>query len=461
MSKHTRVYKTISVRENKSSQQQVLKRQNIDMIRIASRVITSLFLLFSGPISASDDIFHKATNAAVFIYSNIKYGFWEDDEPESNQFGSGFLLDREKGFVMTNTHVAGRGPSDVSLRFYGQRELIPAERFYIEPHHDIAILRVDPKLIPDNAQTLTLDCDYQPKRGEEVLAIGHPENTEFQITRGVISGEYDDNVDGIFWSTDLVIESGSSGGAALSIDTGKVIGVPTAGWDDSDISLITKAHNACLVWNLIDAGKDPKRPHLGFQQLMEDGYLSKKVGLVTDPNSPLQVGDEIISWDNGKEWDIKKYIRFADLLRGFEKDTVKLKVERNNQLIDLTIPLKEGVAHHEREWVFFTGLTFANDIQEDSDIHPYFNERVRLQTRRLGYRSGVNWHIRNLALLLSVNGEKLTSIKQLALHAKKASEDNKPLELVFNAPDFTTESWRYLFKRTVPVLEFDTNIKLD
>ena len=415
----------------------------------------------SAPIYAANDIFDKATNSAVFIFSKVKYGFWEDDEPEANQFGSGFLLDRKKGFVMTNTHVAGRGPSDISLRFYGQREMIPAERFYIEPHHDIAILRVDPKHIPDNAQTLTLDCDYQPKRGEEVFAIGHPENTEFQITRGVISGEYDDNVDGIFWSTDLVIEKGSSGGAALSIDTGKVIGVPTAGWDDSDISLITKAQNACLVWNLIDRGKDPKRPLLGFQQLMEDGYLSKKVGLITDPNSPLEIGDEIVSWDNGKKWDIKRYIRFADLLRGYEKDNVDIQVKRNGKLLSISIPVKEGTAHHERKWVYFTGLTFATDIQEDSDIHPAFNERVRLQTRRLGYSSNVNWHVRNLSLLLKVNGEEITSITQLATHARKAAKEGKPLELILNAPDWTTETWRYLFKRTIPVEEFDTNVVLD
>ena len=417
-------------------------------------------LLLSSNAFATSDIFEKATHSAVFIYSKIKYGFWEDDDPEANQFGSGFLLDRDKGLVMTNTHVAGRGPTDVTLRFFGQKELIPAERFYIEPHHDIAILKVDPKLIPADAETLTLDCDYKPKRGEEIFAIGHPEKTEFQITRGVVSGEYDDNVDGVFVSTDLVIESGSSGGAAISIQSGKVIGIPTAGWDESDISLLTKAQNACLIWDLIAKGKSPKRPLLGFQQMMEDGYLSNKVGLITNSRIGLQTGDEIISWGNGYKWDISRYVRFADLLRGYEKDSVEIQIKRDGKLLGVTIPVKEGTAHHERKWVYFTGLTFATDIQEDSDIHPVFNERVRLQTRRLGYSSNVNWHVRNLSLLLKVNGEEITSITQLATHAEKAAKESKPLELIFNAPDWTTETWRYLFKRTVPVEEFDTNIDL-
>ena len=73
----------------------------------------------------------------------------------------------------------------------------------------------------------------------------------------------------------------------------------------------------------------------------------------------------------------------------------------------------------------------------------------------------MNWHVRNLSLLLKVNGEEITSITQLATHARKAAKEGKPLELILNAPDWTTETWRYLFKRTIPVEEFDTNVVLD
>ena len=417
-------------------------------------------LLLSSDAFATSDIFEKATKAATFIHTKIIHGFSEDEDAESSNEGAGFLIDKERGLVMTNAHVAGRGHSEVNLRFYKQHRLTKAEKVFVDPYHDIAILKIPTDSIPEEATELTLDCDYQPRRGEEIFAIGHPERTQFQITRGVVSGEYDDNVDGIFWSTDLVIESGSSGGAAISINTGKVVGISTAGWDESDISLLTKARNACLILDPIKKGLSAKRPLLGFQQMMVDGYLSNRVGLVFDSDLPLKPGDIITSWDHGKTWDIDNTTRFADLLRGYQKPTVEITVKRKEKTHSFEIPVKEGFSHNTRNWAYFTGLTFAETLQEDGNrlVDYYPNKVIRLQTRRLGESEISGIEVRNWAILHSVNGIEVHSIEKLVEILKDLEISKQRGNFIFNAGDVTAEAWRYMFSRDILVKELESNI---
>ena len=410
--------------------------------------------------SSHTQIYERATHASVHIHTYTIHGFYEDKKAEDAGEGSGFLIDKDRGLIMTNAHVAGHGPTDLYVQFFKQDKLTKAERVFVDPYHDIAIIKVPVSAMPVTAEQLTLDCEYTPSRGEEILAIGHPEGTPFQVTRGVISGEYDDDVDGLYWSTDLVIEPGSSGGAAISLNTGKVIGVPTFNLKESDISLLTKASNACLIWQPFEKGLSPKRPILGFQPMLINNHLTRYVGWVDDPNSPLKSGDLIKSWDNGMTWDIDKVTRFADLLRGYDKPSVDLEIERDGQTLQVTLPLKAGIAQNEREWVYFTGMTFADATQEDNNhLARYHPENViRLQTKKINESELIGVEINKFAILHSVNGTRVTSIQQLYPLLKEAQEKEGHASLVFNSYDFTPEAWRYMFKHDLKIKDLESNV---
>ena len=428
----------------------------------AIKKISLLLLLFPLTTFASNDLFDHATNAAVLIQTNIIHGFSEDKEAEKTTEGSGFLIDKENGLIMTNAHVAGRGVSDIFLRFHKQRRSIKAEKYFVDPYHDVAILKIDPKSIPLSANQLSLDCDYNLKRGEEIFAIGHPENTEFQITRGVLSGEFDNDVDGIFWSTDLVIEPGSSGGAAISYESGQVIGIATAGWDESDISLLTKSRDICTIWKPIQNESSPTRPLVGFQQMMVEGYLSKYIGLVYDANLPLKTGDLIHTWNHGNVWNINQHTRFSDLLRGHNGKSFELTVIRDGKNLSYEIPIKRGISHDNRDWVYFTGLTFAENLQEDGNfIVGYYPDRVvRLQSIKISESEIMGIEVPLRAILHSINGQRIKSIKQLHTILQKHNTENKNtrLKFAFNASDVTPEAWRYLFTRDMLVKDLQSNL---
>ena len=49
----------------------------------------------------------SATEATVLIKTHLKHGFLEDDQATGRWEGSGFLIDKEEGWILTNAHVAG------------------------------------------------------------------------------------------------------------------------------------------------------------------------------------------------------------------------------------------------------------------------------------------------------------------------------------------------------------------
>ena len=58
-----------------------------------------------------------ASKYSVRIKSNVRYAFAEEDAGTSD--GAGFLIDRKRGWVLTNAHVSGYGTGDIEVSFKG------------------------------------------------------------------------------------------------------------------------------------------------------------------------------------------------------------------------------------------------------------------------------------------------------------------------------------------------------
>jgi len=56
---------------------------------------------------------------------------------------TGFIIDRDKGWILTNAHVAKRSPSTVEIALgESETEWLPVQRIYVDNHLDIAVLKV-------------------------------------------------------------------------------------------------------------------------------------------------------------------------------------------------------------------------------------------------------------------------------------------------------------------------------
>ena len=95
------------------------------------KFLLSLFLIalvWSSSVLASpiDD----ASAYAVRIKSTIRYAFAEDTAGTSN--GAGFLVDRARGWVLTNAHVSGWGTAEIEVSFKGH-DYFEAKPEYVDP----------------------------------------------------------------------------------------------------------------------------------------------------------------------------------------------------------------------------------------------------------------------------------------------------------------------------------------
>ena len=145
--------------------------------------------------------------------------------------GSGILVS-EKGYILTNAHVAGEKYSNcyVTLDLGNQYK---ADVIWSDNNLDLAILKISGGLFP-YAQ---IGNSEEIKIASEVYAIGNPIGYEFQktVTKGIVSAKdrtikFTENNQEIYMSnliqTDATINPGNSGGPLINAN-GEVVGINT------------------------------------------------------------------------------------------------------------------------------------------------------------------------------------------------------------------------------------------
>ncbi|MBS1153152.1 MAG: peptidase, partial [Myxococcaceae bacterium] len=152
-------------------------------------------------------------------------------------FGAGLLLG-PGGLVLTNLHVVGDSkglgailyrpdlvsytPMDGGLDrflFENQRHVVRAQIVRADPTMDLALVRIEADTRGFPTPKFARDL---PRRGDPVLALGHPQETLWSFTSGVLSALHHGAI-----QHDAAINPGSSGGPLLNA-RGEVIGINTA-----------------------------------------------------------------------------------------------------------------------------------------------------------------------------------------------------------------------------------------
>jgi serine protease Do len=253
--------------------------------------------------------------------------FFEDFMNRRNQFGqqqpalpaaslgSGFIIDAEKGYIVTNYHVV-RDAEEVRITLYDD-STIPAEVVAKDEKVDIALLQVD----TDKELTAVQFGDSEELRvGDWIVAIGNPFGLGGTVTAGIVSarqrdinsGPYDDYI-----QTDASINRGNSGGPMFNLN-GEVIGINTAIYSPSGGSVgigfaIPSNLAKPVIDQLIEFGRT-RRGWLGVRIQTVTDEIAESLGLdsargalvasVTAggpaEEAKLKAGDIILEFD-GKE----------------------------------------------------------------------------------------------------------------------------------------------------------------
>ncbi len=198
----------------------------------------------AGVVNRASELFRMASTAVSPAVVNIQTEKFRREGPaqgvpfggggpvgrglETVGIGSGVIIDKEKGYIVTNNHVIA-GADRVTVRLSRGAE-VQAKIVGRDPQTDLAVLQIK--------ANLKVDAEWGDSNkvapGDWVLAIGSPFMLDHTVTAGIISATGRNNLPGMddnayqdFLQTDAAINPGNSGGPLIDLN-GKVIGINTA-----------------------------------------------------------------------------------------------------------------------------------------------------------------------------------------------------------------------------------------
>jgi S1-C subfamily serine protease len=231
------------------------------------------------------DIYKSARGATVNISSTVYRRGWFYEVIPSRETGSGFVIDGEKGLILTNNHVLG-GSQKIVVTFADQSKY-DAEVLAKDPANDLGLIRITPrKKLP----AMRMGDSDTVQVGQKVLAIGNPFGLDGTLTTGVVSSlqrtirdEGNRELEGMI-QTDAAINPGNSGGPLLD-SQGNVIGINTAIYGPGGnigIGFAMPVNRAKQMLQDFRAGKSFKRPRLGVEVVFVTGEWAEALRLPPD-----------------------------------------------------------------------------------------------------------------------------------------------------------------------------------
>ena len=306
-----------------------------------------------------------------FFFGNPNGGTQRRGEPRQQKreegLGSGFIIDLNQGYIMTNNHVV-QDADEIQLKF-PNGDSHEAKIVGRDPNTDIAIVQVKEKSFNKSGLSqLVLGNSDGVEVGDFAVAVGAPYGLEASVSFGIISaigrGSLSITQMGNFIQTDAAINPGNSGGPLLNA-SGQVIGMNTAIYSRSGgyngIGFAAPSNLARrIAEQLIGVGKDT-RGYIGVGLQPIDSELQKSLNLPKDSGGTL-----VARIVDGGPAD-KAGIEPGDVITAVNKKTVRNESEAINAIglmspgttVNLSI-IRNGKA---REVVAKIGEYPSDDIQ--------------------------------------------------------------------------------------------------
>ncbi len=419
-------------------------------------------LLLTLTASAAEDTAWSATlerisSGVVSIRVDSTRAF--DTEWNSSSQATGFVVDAERGLILTNRHVVTPGPV-VAEAIFRNNEEVRLTPVYRDPVHDFGFFRYDPAelhyidpaelpLVPDGAGI-----------GREIRVIGNDAGEQLSILAGTIArldrqapdygrGKYND-----FNTFYLQAASGTSGGSSgspvVNIE-GEVVALNAGANNSAASSFFLPLDRIHRALDLIQRGDTVTRGTLqtmferkAYDELKRLGLTDEseriarssfpdQTGMLTVeqviPDTPaagkLAPGD-ILLRINGEL--VTEFVPLAAILDDNVGEAVRIEVERGGKTVTETIVVSDLHAITPDEFLEF-GDAIVNNLSYQQARH--YNRSVSgVYVANPGYLLSKSAIPRG-AVITEFGGEPITNIDDLeAAFNDLADGDRKQLRYV-------------------------------
>jgi serine protease Do len=391
----------------------------------------------AGGVPFDDPMFRR------FFGEDFARRFQEPEERDVTSLGSGVIV-AEDGYIVTNNHVI-RDADEIKVTLFDKREFT-GKVIGTDPKTDIAVIKIDATGLP----ALEWGDSDRLRVGETVIAVGIPFGLDHTVTSGIVSAkgranvriaEYED-----FIQTDAAINPGNSGGPLVNV-RGELVGINTAIFSVTGgyqgIGFAIPSNMAKLVLqSLITEGK-VVRGWLGVtvqpitEELARQFGLSEMEGiLVSDVTeggpaeaAGIKRGDVILKYDGKKA---ESPLALRNMVAATRPDTeVELLLAREGEKIALGVEIGELPSAAKE---VSGGIDNALSGTHVQDITPEISRSLGLPERLKGVlvtdveeRNG----LQRGDVIMEINRQKVTSVKEYAEVASNIPADSEILLLIY------------------------------
>ena len=120
-------------------------------------------------VEQDDAMLRKLAPSLVLV--NFDMPFTISGVSDSHYYGTGIVVDAERGYVVVDRNTVPEAMGDVRITFAGSVETTGRVEF-VHPLHNLTLLSYDPALIGDTPAAAIRFSQMQPKAGDQLLAVG-------------------------------------------------------------------------------------------------------------------------------------------------------------------------------------------------------------------------------------------------------------------------------------------------